>query len=275
MFDIEEFKAQNNMGFTRDSFFYTNIYRPAFWNDDTRFLSFLCSGAQLPGISIIAPDLPRWGYGPTRKFPINVFHPDITLTVYSDGEGKAVDFFHQWNQNVVTYGSLSNPINGSPYGMVQYPINYMTTIELFYMSESGNDQELIRCTLIDAFPLGMGQVSLNWSGRAQISQFIVPINYRTFQIVRNQVDWNTGDIIPRSVIIPDAIYNIDNALSITAGNIGLNGLTSSLSSSLQGILSPVNSIAQRVQMVGGIVQGDVAALNSSISNITGSLNIGF
>lgn len=252
------------------------IYPPKFWaGENTSFLSYLCSGAQLPGISILAPNMQKWGYGPTRKYPIGVIHPDISLTVYSDGEGNAIDFFDQWTRNIVAYGDPQGSVNGSPFGLVQYPDNYLTDIDLFYMSESGNPQELIRCRFIDAFPIGTGQVSLNWSGHAQIAQFVVPFNYRTFFIVKNQVDWDTGIITPNGAYY-NGIYSpvdIGDLFSVSSGFIGLNGLTASLSSSLQTILSPLTNISQKVQMVGGIVQSDVMSLNSVINNATSSLNL--
>jgi len=230
----------------------------------------------LPGISILAPNANKWGYGPTRKYPIGVAHPDISLTIYSDGEGNAIDFFDQWTRNVVTYGDTQSEVNGSPFGLVQYPENYLTDIDLFYMSESGNPQELIRCHFIDVFPIGMGQVSLSWSGQAQISQFIVPLNYRSFFIVKNEVDWDTGNIIPNGMYYNNMYSPVDmgDLYSVSSGFIGLNGLTSSLSSSLQTILSPTTNIAQKLQMVGGIAQGDVFNLNASINNVASSLNIG-
>lgn len=276
MFNVENFKSQTGAGFTRNSFFYMSIYPPQFWaGENTSFLSYLCSGAQLPGISILAPNASKWGYGPTRKFPINVSHPDISLTIYSDGQGNAIDFFDQWTRNVVTYGDPQSSVNGAPFGLVQYPSNYLTDIDLFYMSESGNEQELIRCRFIDAFPIGVGPVNLSWAGRAQISQFVVPFNYRTFFIVKNQVDWDTGSITPNGMYYNNMYSPVSTGdlFSISPGLIGLNGLTSALSSSLQTILSPLTNIAQKVQMVGGIVQSDVMSLNSVINNATSSLNL--
>lgn len=276
-FNIENFKSQTGLGFTRNSFFYMVIYPPKFWaGQNTSFLSYLCAGAQLPGISILAPDLQKWGYGPTRKYPMGVSHPDISLTVYSDGGGNAIDFFDQWTRNVVAYGDPQSSVNGSSFGLVQYPENYLTDIDLFYMSESGNPQELIRCRFIDAFPIGMGQIGLSWAGRAQIAQFLVPFNYRSFFIVKNQVDWDTGSIVPNGMYYNNIYSPVDmgDLLSLSSGFIGLNGLTAALSSSLQTILSPLTNIAQRVQMIGGIAQGDVMALNSVINNATASLNIG-
>lgn len=277
MFNIEEFKSRNKMGFSRNSFFYMAIYPPNFWaGENTSFLSYLCSGAQLPGVSILAPNAMKWGYGPTRKYPIGVSHPDVALTIYSDAEGNAIDFFDQWTRNVVSYGDPQGQTNGVPFGLVQYPDNYLTDVDLFYMSESGNEQELIRCRFIDAFPIGMGQVSLNWAGRAQIAQFLVPFNYRTFFIVKNQIDWDTGNIIPNGMYY-DGMYSPiagGDIFSVSPGFIGLNGITSSLSSSLQNILSPLTDISQKVQMVGGIVQSDVMSLNSVINNVTAGINIG-
>lgn len=276
-FNIEDFKSNTKMGFSRNSYFFMSIYPPKFWaGDNPSFLSYLCSGAQLPGISILAPNIQKWGYGPSRKYPVGVVHPDITLTVYSDGAGNAIDFFDQWTRNVVTYGDPQGSINGSSFGLVQYPDNYMTDLDLFYMSESGNPQELIRCRFIDAFPIGTGAINLSWAGRAQISQFVVPFNYRTFFIVKNQVDWDTGSIVPNGMYY-DNVYmpiNSGDLFSVSQGIIGLNGLTASFSSSLQTVLSPLTNIVQKVQLVGGIAQSDVMSLNSVINNATASLNIG-
>lgn len=276
-FNIEDFKSNTRMGFTRNSYFYMSVNPPQFWaGDNPSFLSYLCSGAQLPGISILAPSIQKWGYGPSRKYPIGVSHPDITLTVYSDGEGNAIDFFDQWTRNIVAYGDPQSQVNGNPFGLVQYPDNYMTDLDLFYMSESGNPQELIRCRFIHAFPIGTGPIDLNWRGKAQIAQFVVPFNYRSYYIVKNQIDWDTGNITPNGMYYNNMYspVNVGDLFSVSSGIIGLNGLTSSLSSALQNILSPMTDVAQKVQLVGGIQQGDVASLNSVINNVALSLNIG-
>lgn len=269
VFNIEEFKARTSAGFLRTSYFYTTITPPNFWTGrDTRFLSFLCSGVQFPGAHIVAPEQQRWGYGPLRKMPAGMVHPDITMTVYSDGNGDAADFFTQWTQNIVSFGDTQRGINGVPFGLVHYPDDYMTTIDLYYMSETGDENCIFQCTFTEAFPVGMGSVDLNWNSGAQIAQFVVPFNYRTFQIVKNII--SADGVIYRDTQYIDQTYSPyqnSSAMSINSGIIGINNIAQSLSQALSIIGSPAASTVQRIAMMGNVIQGDIYNLSGATRNI--------
>lgn len=247
-FDIEEFKANTPAGFSRTSFFYMNVGQPGFWSGDTSFLNYLCSASQLPGVTIVAPNLVKWGYGPGRKFPVGVVHPDIPITVYSDGNGQAYDFFNQWLQNTVSYGQINSPINGAPFGTVNYPDAYRTTLSLYYMSETGD--ELIRCTFIEAFPVGMGSVGLNWAAQGNVATFSVVFNYRTFTALRMSVDG--GVITPTSFSVGGILTD---PLSITSGFIGnLQNASQSLLGAVRTAVSPILNTINKVTYIKGQAQ---------------------
>lgn len=267
-FDIEEFKARTSNGFLRTSYFYVAISPPGFWkNKDTSFLSFLCSGIQFPGASVIAPGQVRWGYGPSRKMPAGMVHPDVTMTVYSDGGGLAEDFFQQWTQNVVSFGDEQKAVNGVPFGLVHYPKDYMApAIDVYYMSESGAEKSIFKCTFADAFPMGMGSVDLNWGSGGQVAQFVVPINYRTFKISKNLIT-KQGQI-EDDANYEATVYNspsTSSAMSISSGFIGMDNIPLSLSQALTTLSSPFSSLAQKILVVGNVVQNDVSAFSGLFS----------
>lgn len=262
-FDISEFTARNEAGFSRDSFFLMQMIPPAFYQGDTQFLSYLCSATQLPGVSIQAQAQNRWGYGPQKKVPYGLVHSDINLTVYSDASGSAIDFFNQWQNSIIAYGSTNsqNQSTGAYFGEVSYPDQYETTIQILYFSETGD--ELIRYTMTDAYPLGMGDIPVSWSNSGNIASLVVPITYRTYQIQRFDV---SGGLIGGSFggTINNAMDALFNAEAITSGFIDIGGASISFSAALQALTTPLADIGSKLNIVGGI--------NASISSIA---NISF
>ena len=183
-FNIEQFKSNTASGFSRDSFFLLQIQTPSFYqNGDTTFLSYLCSSTQLPGMAALTQPVARWGYGPTKQVPYGMTHSDINLSVYSDGNGNALDFFDQWQRSITSFGSTNTKdLHGALFGQVAYPDWYETIVQIVYYSEAGN--ELVRYVLTDAYPTGMGEIPVSWASAGNIAMITIPLTYRTYQMQR-------------------------------------------------------------------------------------------
>ena len=250
-FNIDEFKSNGaQFGFIRPAYFMANIARiPGFLSakgGDPRFLIYLCSAGNLPGITIATTEERRWGYGPTQKIPTDALHPDVTLTFYADGNGDAIAFFDEWLRSVVTYTDPSGTFKGASYGEIQYPSNYYTNLELYAFNEApGVDvqTEILRYTLMDAFPISMSDVQMDWSADSSIATFTVTFAYRWHQLQKNEAAaYGGGGIVINAGWVAD-IANLGfaaanstkktlmiQASNILSGYIGVPSLANALSS---------------------------------------------
>lgn len=195
-FDISRFNAEaTGYGFTRPALFLATIPQPPKWyaNRDLRFLSYLCSSGSLPGTQIITSEERQIGYGPSRKIPYDVAHGDITLTFYSDGDGKVLAFFDQWLRNVVAFGNPSkqDPISGASWGEVQYPDNYEAQLQIYQYNENPGPSEdsaveILKYTLDKAYPVSVSEVTLDWANAEAIQTVSVTFTYKTFWLEKNR-----------------------------------------------------------------------------------------
>jgi hypothetical protein len=256
-FDVSEFKSNGaRFGFLRPAYFMANVARiPGFLSNrgwDPRFLIYLCSAANLPGIAIATSDERRFGYGPTQKIPYDVLHPDVTLTFYCDGDGESVALFDEWLRSVVTYYDPSKTFKGASYGEIQYPTNYMTNLELYAYNESpgvDNPTEILRYTLVDAFPINMSDVQMDWSNDGAVASFQVTFAYRYHTLQKNSAaDYLSGlggiqydaGWIADIANIGFAVANrnkqvlVQQVESITCGFIGAPDLANAINSILGG-----------------------------------------
>jgi hypothetical protein len=290
-FSIEEFKANaTKHGFVRPSFFLVTFPAPPAWyGKGTRFLTYLCSGASLPGTQIITSDERVTGYGKTRKIPYDAAHTDLTLTFYADGNGETLSFFESWLRNIVAYGADDANIKGALRGEVHYPDHYETQMEIYQYNENpGNGRvEILKYTINKAFPLNLGDQELSWDQGDQISTLNVTIAFKDYWIEKN-VAGKIGENVPMrrdTTYLPGAErdgYEAewqerrnrgDNAEGITAGMLGLDALTAPLaiiskySSLINDKLNVVNNIGANINSALGSYAGLLKKKPPSIPSI--------
>jgi hypothetical protein len=202
-FDISRFNSEaTGYGFLRPSHFLAAIPQPPKWyTGNTRFLSYLCSGLNLPGTVILTSEERNIGYGPSRKIPYDMAHNDVTLTFYADGNAETLAFFDQWMRNTVAFGNPdgNNPISGASFGEVQYPANYETQMQFYVYNENPGDGdadnliEIVKYTLDRAYPVSMSDIQMDWANGEAIQTFQVTFTFRTFWIEKNNArKYGTG-----------------------------------------------------------------------------------
>lgn len=273
-FNVSEFMANGGQfGFTHPSNFLVQIAAPpAFYGGDSRFVSFLCYGANLPGVNIDVSAERRYGFGPIKKVAYGMGQTDLNLSFYSDGAGQAIDFFDQWMRNIVSFGDVYYPIQGAAFGQVQYPAHYETTLEILYFNENPGPEgrELITYRFFDAYPIGMTEIPLDWNAINNFSSFSVPFTYRTFQILVNDVGgYGSGE-----AVLPNQDYLLEVAGSLNASMAGLNTSISGLFQQAESVSS--GSIGFNVNIPGfSAVMGSISSNNNDINsklNLVSALN---
>lgn len=295
-FDIATFQAEAlQTGFTRPAHFLVAIPQaPKWFAGNSRFLSYMCSAAALPGTQIITSEERQSGYGPSRKVPYDVAHGDITLTFFCDGDGQVIAFFDQWLRNTVAFGNpdRSNPISGASFGEVQYPEHYETTMQIYQYNENpgrteNSAVEILKYTLDKLYPISMSEVQLDWANAEQIQTVQVTFSYKTFWLEKNKAAryGSGGPAVVRDGGYLDAArggglfdsqnefarYASDYAQSTNPGFIGipfvdqLVGMVSGVYSTITDKLTVINGYASKINGQLNSI-GGLASIGRSISN---------
>lgn len=154
---------------------------------DSRKMSFLCHSAELPGESTAT--VSQKIYGVVEKHSIMTSYSDINLSFYTIGSDveEVRQTFLRWITKITGRGGV---INGkvTTYN-VGYKDDYTSTIVITHYDSSG--KPLVKCKLIEAFPIAIAQVPLAWSAENQAISFNV-----TFAFTEYEYDFLVPQPIP-------------------------------------------------------------------------------
>ena len=151
--NIQEFKSSFTSDLARASRFDVYISIPyafgAYLPVTTESLAFRCESAELPGRTISTTDLKI--YGPTEKLPYQTTYNDMTLTFIVSDTMEEKALFDLWLDQI-------NPQDSHNF---EYKQSYATDITIKQYDVVNNLTYAIQ--LIDAFPISVNQLDLNWS----------------------------------------------------------------------------------------------------------------
>lgn len=194
-FNVTDMLAKINAvgGLSRASKFVVRITPPSALvsniNDD---FTFLCESASLPGLSFQTDDIRMSGYGNIEKRPYAPIFQDVNLTFYNDSDGRVLSFFHKWQQSIynfsgrdpfsttqnLVYNSFAYP-KGDNGGMTD---GYYGIVDIIHYGEntsgSGKNievKELVSYQLIEAFPISIGDIQVDWNMNDQLVK--VPVTF--------------------------------------------------------------------------------------------------
>lgn len=195
-FSINEFKSvvASNNGFLKDNKFVVGIARPrglpsnlyndtsSSSNDALRMLEFYAESVSVPGISLQTSEVRRQGIGNLEKMPWGAAVTDADISFRIDKKSKTWNFFYTWMSTIYDFNMSESPNHPTTLFELGYKNDYSTTISLFVFDDNGN--LVIEIDLIDAFPLSISDMSLNW-GSANIIKLNVKFNYKSWNIRTN------------------------------------------------------------------------------------------
>lgn len=169
---INEFKSSFTDELARPSRFKVTITLPPVIAGkgitDSKHLSLRCENAQLPGRTIATGDLRI--YGPTEKFPYQSSYDDIPLTFIVGNSMLEKTLFNQWMDFI-------NPTQSWNF---EYKKNYATTIKITQYDLLNNEVHIVK--LIDAFPVSISQMDLDWSNDNTYHKVNVTFAYTYWEI---------------------------------------------------------------------------------------------
>lgn len=192
VFKLQEFISSiQNEGIARTNYFEVIITPPEFLTKAAlsiatqRLITLRCQSIQLPEVDfqVLPYNQKVVGPGEQRVTGINPYKT-IPMSFIVDKDLKIRQFFENWMQYIVNYGDFNNyaAIQGNqlPYE-ISYKNEYTATIEIKVypsgLSSDGitNDNSSVKIyRLYNAYPVNMGNVSLNWNGE---DNMILPMGF--------------------------------------------------------------------------------------------------
>jgi len=112
-------------------------------------LRYRCEVAQLPGRTFETVE--QKTYGPIEKYPNLTTYTDIDLTFILDDDMKTKNYFDDW----------LNAVNSNKTNNFRYKSSYVTDIQIYQYTVTNEGSYGVN--LIDAYPISMNQLDLDWS----------------------------------------------------------------------------------------------------------------
>jgi hypothetical protein len=264
--DIKEFRSSFTGELAKPSRFKVTIDLPKSLpaNIDSRTLSLRCENAALPGRTLATLD--HRIYGPTEKYPYQSTYDDISLTFICDSNMIEKAAFDAWMEKI-------NPSTGWNF---EYKEKYATKITITQYDNGKN--EVHKVHLIDAFPVAINQLDLDWSSDAPYHKLTVTFAYHYWESESAEVKYQAAASVNSPFNIAAALQI--GALAVNAGQalksgnpyalLGVAGAATSIIPSLGGTktLSSVINNAGRGNLDTALDQG-ASKLNADKLTIGG------
>lgn len=131
----------------------------------TRFKTFI-NNSQLPGMTLGFDELHI--YGPTFKMPNITSFGDVDMRFYCGSDMEEKKFFDAWMY------SINDPYTND----FEYLVNYST--EIYITKYDALHNVVYQVRLLDAYPISVNQLDLDWNGSENISELVVTFTYKRY-----------------------------------------------------------------------------------------------
>lgn len=141
-------------------------------------LSLRCDSAQLPTRTFSLVE--QKTYGPVRFFPVQNAYENVTLSFICSDNMIEKSFFDNW-MNIISVSTrtVTNTMRNRAYFDFEYKDSYAVPIIITQQNLSGGDS--YKVSLMEAFPISVNQMDLNWSSIDMVHKLSVTFNYRYFE----------------------------------------------------------------------------------------------
>ena len=138
-------------------------------------LSFRAESVALPGRSVATTDF--FDVGPLRKMGYSAIYLETAINFILSERYNEKEYFDQWIDAIVGPHRVQKNPGGNKFNAGYYD-DYKGTIEIQNFSTSG--QPTYKTKLIEAFPINISPVQLDWSS-GEISKLNVTFTYRYYE----------------------------------------------------------------------------------------------
>jgi len=174
-FNVERFKSALTNGGARPNQFAVQLSFPTYVASQSLAVArapFLVSVAELPG-QTVNPAIVQYR-GREVKFVGDRVYAPWTITVLNDAEMSIRTAFEQWMGGMEDYATKA--------GRLQ-PSEYQRDMQVFQLDRNGN--ALKSYNIVNAFPVDLSPVALDFGANDQISSFTVTFQYQHFTTSNN------------------------------------------------------------------------------------------
>ena len=170
MANINDFKAKLAGGGARANQFKVVMPFPGYAQvgGEIEDLAFLCRGASIPAMTIAKIDIPFRGRN--IKVAGDRTIAAWSITVLNDTNFKLRNAFERWQNginNMTDNEGLTNPVD------------YQVDAFVDHLDRNGNT--IKSYTLRGAFPIGIGEIPLDYDAKTDIEDFEVTFEYQYFE----------------------------------------------------------------------------------------------
>ena len=188
-FNAERFKSALTNGGARPNQFAVQMSFPTYVAGAQLAVArapFLISVAELPG-QTVNPAIVQY-LGREVKFVGDRIYAPFTMTVLNDAEMSIRTGLEQWMGGMEDYAGK--------FGRLQ-PSEYQRDMQVFQLDRNGN--ALKSYSIVNAFPVDLSPVGLDFGANDQISSFTVTFQYQHFTVSNNPLGSivNVGGIFNR------------------------------------------------------------------------------
>lgn len=174
-FNVERFKSALTNGGARPNQFAVQLSFPTYVATQSLAVArapFLVSVAELPG-QTVNPAIVQYR-GREVKFAGDRIYAPWTITILNDSDMSIRNALEQWTGGMEDYANK--------FGRLQ-PSEYQRDMQVFQLDRNGNI--LKSYNLVNAFPVDISPVALDFGANDQISQFTVTFQYQHFTTANN------------------------------------------------------------------------------------------
>jgi len=171
--NLNEFLSTFTTDVSRPNKFYVVVNVPPFllsqYSNMPRALSFRCETAEIPGRTINTIDQ-KFGSNPIEKFPNQSSYNDLTLTFIVSDDMSEKAFFDAWMDFI-------NPTSNFNF---KYKVDY--AVPIYINQYDVTDQLSFQVECIDAYPIAINQLDLDWSsdGHHKLTVVFAYTYYNTY-----------------------------------------------------------------------------------------------
>ena len=188
-FNVERFKSSLTNGGARPNQFLVQLSFPTYVASQSLAVArapFLVSVAELPG-QTVNPAIVQYR-GREVKFVGDRIYAPFTITVLNDAEMSIRSAMEQWMGGMEDYAGK--------FGRLQ-PAEYQRDMQVFQLDRNGT--ALKSYNIVNAFPVDLSPVALDFGANDQISTFTVTFQYQHFTVSNNPLGGiiNVGGIFNR------------------------------------------------------------------------------
>ena len=174
-FNVERFKSALTNGGARPNQFAVQLSFPTYVASQSLAVArapFLVSVAELPG-QTVNPAIVQYR-GREVKFVGDRVYAPWTITVLNDAEMSIRTAMEQWMNGMEDYANK--------FGRLQ-PSEYQRDMQVFQLDRNGN--ALKSYNIVNAFPVDLSPVALDFGANDQISTFTVTFQFQHFTTSNN------------------------------------------------------------------------------------------